>query len=114
MAWNSIAERGFQMPMICYSPDFTINDKKMWQKEVEKQKEIIRVTAELEGEFCRVPSGQKRPGVPEDEGVRLVVEVLQSCLPVAEECNIALVMENHYKDTIALLAKETAEKLLSA
>ena len=96
---NSIAEHGFQMPMMCYSPDFTLKDVNRWQKEVEKQKEIIRVTAELEGKFCRVLSGQKRPGISEDEGVRLVVEAIQSCLPVAEEYDVTLVMENHYKDS---------------
>ena len=94
-----IAEHGFQIPMMCYSPDFTIREKRMWQKEVEKQKEIIRVTAELEGKFCRVLSGQKRPDVSEDEGVKLVVEAIQLCLPTAEEYDVILVMENHYKDS---------------
>jgi len=96
---NSIVEHAFKMPMMCYSPDFTVKDKIVWQKEVEKQKEIIRVTAELEGKFCRVLSGQRRPSVPENEGVALVVEAIQSCLPVAEECGVILVMENHYKDS---------------
>jgi sugar phosphate isomerase/epimerase len=84
---------------MCYSPDFVRADRKIWHEEVEKQKKVIRVTSELGGKFCRILSGQKWPDVTKEEGVKLVVEAINSCLPTAEEHDIILVIENHYKDS---------------
>lgn len=96
---GAIEGHGMQMPMMCYSPDFTIKNSQLRQKEIEKQREVIRVTAELGGTFCRVLSGQKRPDVPVELGIKLAVDSIQACLPAAEEHNIIMVMENHYKDS---------------
>lgn len=86
------------MPMMCYSPDFTIPDARARQAEVEKQIHAIRVAAELGGKFCRTLSGQRRPEVRVEQGIDWVVGCIESCLPVAEECGVRLVIENHYKD----------------
>jgi sugar phosphate isomerase/epimerase len=89
---------GMTIPMMCYSPDFTHPDKDFRAKEVEKQKEMIRVTAELGGRFCRTLSGQKRPEVGIKEGSDYVAECIEACLRDAEKNNVILVIENHYKD----------------
>ncbi|GAB1360509.1 sugar phosphate isomerase/epimerase [Porphyromonadaceae bacterium] len=89
---------GMTIPMMCYSPDFTHPDREFRMREVEKQKEIIRVTASLGGSFCRTLSGQKRPEVGIAEGSDYVVECIEACLPEAERSGITLVIENHYKD----------------
>lgn len=89
---------GLKMPMMCYSPDFTIPDEEKRKEDIERQKEIIRVTAKLGGTFCRVLSGQRRPGVSVEDGIRWVVEAIKESLVTAKECNVILVMENHYKD----------------
>ena len=94
-----IEGHGLKMPMMCYSPDLTIPDPQTRKEEVEKQKEMIRVTAALGGEFCRVLSGQRRPEVSVGDGVDWVVESIEACLPTAEESKVDLVIENHYKDT---------------
>jgi len=88
-----------KMPMMCYSPDFTVPDAKTRKDEIERQKKITRVTAALGGEFCRVLSGQRRPGVSRREGVDWVVGCIEECLPMAEKNGVVLVMENHYKDS---------------
>ena len=90
--------RNLEIPMMCYSPDFANPDRKSREKEIGKQRETIRATAELGGKYCRVLSGQKRPGAPVEDGVNWVVEAIEKCLGTAEECGVALVMENHYKD----------------
>jgi len=87
------------VPMMCYAPDFTIPDQAQRQKEIEKQIDIIRATAELGGSFCRTLSGQARPEVTTEQGVEWVVECIEACLPTAERCGVKLAMENHYKDT---------------
>src|SRR5438477_5143444 len=56
-------ERGLAIPMLCNSPDFTQPDKAARQQEVERTRQMFRVTAELGGRWCRVLSGQNRPGL---------------------------------------------------
>lgn len=93
-----IEEKNLCMPMMCYSPDFTLSDKEERKKEVAKQKKIIKVTKELGGEFCRVLSGQRRPGITVEDGINWVVESIQESLVTAKEYGVVLTMENHYKD----------------
>ena len=93
-----IESHGMQMPMMCYSPDFTHPEPEARQEEVEQQKAMIRVTAELGGKFCRTLSGQARPEVSMQEGVNWVVQCIEACLGEAERCGVRLVIENHFKD----------------
>ncbi|MEQ8687845.1 MAG: sugar phosphate isomerase/epimerase family protein [Imperialibacter sp.] len=89
---------GKVIPMMCCSPDFTHPDKAFRQKEIEKQKHWIDMTYALGGSFCRVLSGQKRPELSMDEGVKLAADSIEQCLPYAQERGITLIIENHYKD----------------
>lgn len=95
---RQLREVGFAMPMMCHSPDFTIPDASGRRAEVEEQRRVIGVTAELGGQFCRVLSGQRRTEITRDQGVGWVVDCVEQCLPAAAECDVALVIENHYKD----------------
>jgi sugar phosphate isomerase/epimerase len=90
--------RGLQAPMMCASPDFTIPDAAARLREVEREREIIDVTARLGGRFCRVLSGQRRDEVSRVDGVSWTVECITSLLDYAAARNIVLTMENHYKD----------------
>ena len=87
-----------QMPMMCYSPDFTQPDAQKRADEIEKEKRAIEVTARLGGKYCRVLSGQRRPELSVEEGVKLAAECIAACLPHAEKCGVTLILENHYKD----------------
>jgi sugar phosphate isomerase/epimerase len=94
-------EQGLVIPMVCSSPDFTHPDEVYRSREVEKMKEMIDIMAYLGPEdfrSARVLSGQKRPDVLREEGIRWTVESIQQLLPYAEEKRVHLVMENHYKD----------------
>ena len=97
---NRAESHGLALPMMCYSPDFTIPDADARQREVMKQIKAIRTAAELGCEFCRTLSGQRRPEVTVDQGVDWVVACVERCLPEAEKCNVHLVIENHYKDSL--------------
>ncbi len=97
--FRSIVEsHGKTIPMVCCSPDFTHPDGAFRQKEIDKQKKWIDMTCALGGSYCRVLSGQRRPSLSEDEGVKLAADCIIECLPYAAERNITLVIENHYKD----------------
>lgn len=93
-----VEDRGKVIPMMCCSPDFTHPDPAFRNKEIAKQKHWIDMTHALGGSYCRVLSGQRRPELSLDQGVKLAAECIESCLPYAQERNITLILENHYKD----------------
>jgi sugar phosphate isomerase/epimerase len=92
------AARGMEIPMMCNSPDFTQPDPAARKREVERTRDMFRVTAELGGKWCRVLSGQNRPGLREEEALKWVVDCLWELVPHAKSAGIVMAMENHYKD----------------
>jgi sugar phosphate isomerase/epimerase len=101
-AWDRyrrIAEdRGLRIPMLCCSPDFTHPDPDYRRQQVEKEKGWIDMAAALGCLTCRVLSGQRRPELTREEGIRFAAEGIEACLPHAAGAGITLVIENHYKD----------------
>ena len=95
---KQVEERGKVIPMMCCSPDFTHPDAGFRKREITKQKRWIDMTYALGGSFCRVLSGQRRPELSMDEGVKLAAGSIEECLPYAQERKITLIIENHYKD----------------
>jgi sugar phosphate isomerase/epimerase len=97
---EAIHKAGFEMPMLCCSPDFTNPDPDARKRAVEREIEMVRVTRRLggPGAVCRVLSGQRYPNVSRSEGIGWVAECIQTVLCVARECDIVLGLENHYKD----------------
>lgn len=93
-----VEDHGKTIPMMCCSPDFTHPDKAFRDKEVTKEKYWIDMTHALGGKYCRVLSGQRRPELTMDEGVKLAADCIYECLPYAQERDITLILENHYKD----------------
>jgi sugar phosphate isomerase/epimerase len=95
---KQVEGHGKTIPMMCCSPDFTHPDRSFREKEIDKQKHWIDMTFVLGGAYCRVLSGQKRPELSIEEGLRLAAGCIDECLPYAQDKNITLIIENHYKD----------------
>ncbi|MGA0555255.1 sugar phosphate isomerase/epimerase family protein [Larkinella sp. VNQ87] len=95
---QQVEDHGKVIPMMCCSPDFTHPDAAFRANEIAKQKRWIDMTHALGGSYCRVLSGQRRPELTIDEGIRLAAESIEACLPYARERGITLIIENHYKD----------------
>jgi sugar phosphate isomerase/epimerase len=97
---RAIQQAGFEMPMMCCSPDFTNPDPAARQQAIAHELEMIRVTRRLggAGASCRVLTGQRYPQVSREQGIAWVTEAIQQLLPVAREYDIVLALENHYKD----------------
>ncbi len=91
-------QEGLAIPMLCCSPDFCHADVAFRQRQVIRQKYWIDMTAALGGHYCRVLSGQRRPGIGMEEGLALVADAIYECLEYAEKRGITLTLENHYKD----------------
>jgi len=100
--WNGfrrgVEDRGKKIPMLCCSPDFTHPEKNFRENEISKQKKWIDMIHVLGGSYCRVLSGQRRPGLSVDEGLELAAQCIETCLPYAVKKNVTLILENHYKD----------------
>ena len=100
--WNvarkTVESAGMVIPMLCCSPDFSQPDPELRHREIEREKGWIRMAAALGARYCRVLSGQRRPALPVDEGLRIVAGSIEACLPEAERCGVTLILENHYKD----------------
>jgi sugar phosphate isomerase/epimerase len=92
--------RGLELPMFCCSPDFTQPNPADRKREVEVARDMLRVTAELGGKYCRVLSGQNRPGLVESEAMKWVIDCLWQLVPHAKATGILMCMENHYKDNL--------------
>jgi sugar phosphate isomerase/epimerase len=93
--------QGLQIPMMCSSPDFTHPDPRFRDNEIENMKRMIWAMSVLGPDSfrsCRVLSGQRRAEVSREDGIRWTIEAIRQLLPFAEEHNVYLVMENHYKD----------------
>ena len=95
---KQVEDTGKTIPMLCCSPDFTHPDISFRNNEIEKQKKWIRMSYALGASYCRVLSGQRRPELSIDEGLRYAANCIEECLPYAAERNIVLILENHYKD----------------
>lgn len=93
-----VENEGMVIPMMCCSPDFTHRDKAFRENEIRKQKRWIEMTDVLGGKYCRVLSGQYRPELSIDEGIKLAKDCIEECLPYAQSLGITLIIENHYKD----------------
>lgn len=95
---STLRQHNLQMPMLCCSPDFTQPDAALLEREIENEKRMIELTAFFGGRYCRVLSGQRRPGLSRKAGIEQVVRVIKSLLPFAADHGVILTMENHYKD----------------
>ncbi len=93
-----VEDFGLTVPMFCCSPDFTHPDPAFRQQQVDLEKGWIDMCAALGGTFCRVLSGQRRPEVSREEGIRYAAEGIEACIPHAAERGVTLILENHYKD----------------
>jgi sugar phosphate isomerase/epimerase len=92
------ADHSLLIPMFCCSPDFTHPDPDFRRRQVELERRWIDMTVALGGRYCRVLSGQRRPEVSREEGLRYAAESIEACLPHAAAAGVTLVIENHYKD----------------
>src|SRR5690606_21075078 len=78
---KKVEGHGKTIPMMCCSPDFTHADAAFRAEEVARQKHWIDMTYALGGSYCRVLSGQRRPDISIEEGIKYASECIQACLP---------------------------------
>ena len=82
---EAIHSAGFEMPMLCCSPDFTSPDSDVRKRSVEREIAMIGVTRRLGGPraVCRVLSGQRHPEVSREQGLEWCAQCIHECLEAA-------------------------------
>ncbi|MDR1386319.1 MAG: sugar phosphate isomerase/epimerase [Propionibacteriaceae bacterium] len=97
---QALEKAGFDMPMMCCSPDFTHPDPGFRRDQIERQARFIEITRALggSGAACRVLSGQRHPGLSVEEGLERAAGAIRELLPLAHRLDVTLALENHYKD----------------
>jgi sugar phosphate isomerase/epimerase len=95
---RAMDETGQTTSMICFSPDFTHPDPDERLRQVERQKQAIDLTVRMGARHCRTLSGQRYPELSRRDGIARTVEGIRRSLDYAEQRNVVLCMENHYKD----------------
>ncbi|CAA9437781.1 MAG: C-compound, carbohydrate catabolism [uncultured Phycisphaerae bacterium] len=97
-ARRAAEDRNLPVAMLCCSPDFTHPDPAFRQRQVDQEKGWIDMAAGLGAGYCRVLSGQRRPELSREDGLRYAAECIAACLPHARDRGVTLILENHYKD----------------
>jgi sugar phosphate isomerase/epimerase len=93
-----VQDQGMTIPMLCCSPDFTHPDPDFRNRQVQREQGWIDMAKALGAKYCRILTGQRRPGVSHADGVAWSVRCIETCLEHAAERDIILILENHYKD----------------
>jgi sugar phosphate isomerase/epimerase len=98
---EAIGAAGFEMPMLCCSPDFSNPDPDGRKRAVDRQATLIAVAKRLGGPHtvCRVLSGQRYPEIDRRQGLEWVADCLTQAIVVARAHDVVLGLENHYKDS---------------
>jgi len=94
----AMAETGQASSMLCFSPDFTHPDPHERTRQIERQKAAIDLAVRLGTRFCRTLSGQRWPGLTRSDGMTRTVDALHRSIDYAEQRDVVLCLENHYKD----------------
>ena len=95
---RAMEQTGQITSMLCFSPDFTHFDADERRRQVERQKAAIDLTVRMGARHCRTLSGQRYPELSRKDGIARTVEGIKRSLEYAEQRNVVLCMENHYKD----------------
>jgi sugar phosphate isomerase/epimerase len=97
---EAIHNAGFEMPMLCCSPDFTAPDADQRKRAIDSEIRMIGIARRLggPGTVCRILSGQRYPEVSWEQGRDWVVDSMERVLPAARQQQVILGLENHFKD----------------
>ncbi len=94
---DAMRDTGQVSSMLCFSPNFTHPDAGERARQVARQKAAIDLAVRLGTRYCRTLTGQRYPDVHRADGVRWSVECIRRSLEYAEQRDVVLCLENHYK-----------------
>jgi sugar phosphate isomerase/epimerase len=90
-------DAGIAVSMVTCHPDFTHPDAGERARQVEDMRRNLEIAVELGAPLARVLSGQRHPGVSDDQGIGWIIEGLGELSSDAERLGVTLAIENHTK-----------------
>jgi sugar phosphate isomerase/epimerase len=94
---RDIEAAGTRVVMVTSYPDFTHPDSAQRERELEMEREVVAVAANLGAQYVRVTAGQAHPETPRADGIRWGVEGLTRLVETTRNFGVTLVYENHAK-----------------
>jgi sugar phosphate isomerase/epimerase len=88
---------GVEVSMVTCHSDYTSPDPAERARQVEDMGRNLALAAELGAPMARVLSGQRHPGVSEDDGVAWAIEGLRRTAEIGDRLGVRLALENHTK-----------------
>jgi sugar phosphate isomerase/epimerase len=90
-------DAGIAVSMVTCHPDFTHPDAGERARQVEDMRRNVGIAVELGAPLVRVLSGQRHPGVSDEQGIAWIVEGLSELSRDANAAGVTLAIENHTK-----------------
>jgi sugar phosphate isomerase/epimerase len=90
-------DSGIAVSMVTCHPDFTHPDAAERARQVEDMRRNLEIAVELGAPLARVLSGQRHPGVSDEQGIGWIVEGLGALSSDADRLGVKLAIENHTK-----------------
>ena len=88
---------GVAVSMVTCHPDYTHPDPAERARQVEDMARNLGLAVELGAPLARVLSGQRHPGVSDDDGIAWAAEGLLRTAEIGDRLGVRLALENHTK-----------------
>lgn len=90
-------DAGLTVSMVTCHPDFTHPDAAERARQLDDMRRNADIAVELDAPLARVLSGQRHPGVSDEQGLAWIVEGLSRLAAYSDPLNLTLAIENHTK-----------------
>ena len=90
-------EAGIAISMVTCHPDFTNPDPAERARQIDDMTANLQLAAQLGAPLARVLSGQRHPGVSDQQGVTWAIEGLRTLCAIGDQMGVQLAIENHTK-----------------
>ncbi len=90
-------DAGLDVSMVTCHPDFTHPDPAERARQVEDMRRNLEMAVTLGAPLARVLSGQRHPGVADEQGIAWAIEGLRRVAEIGDRLGVRLALENHTK-----------------
>ena len=93
-----LADLGLQVSMVTCSPDLAHPDPALRNRQIADVKRYIEIARELGTDAVRTTTGQRHPGVTDEQGIPWVVDAFLDLAEFGKPLGVQVALENHYRD----------------
>ena len=107
---SELKRLGLEVSQLCTSTDFTHPDPEVRKAQREYLKRAIAAANTIGAPAIRFVTGQRHPGVTDDQGIEWVLSGLEEMLSFAEPYGVEIRLENHFRDRSVWELPDFAQK----